>query len=202
MYPIIRVLKEAFRAKRMSPLEVLGAHVSYHRCWPHDLDVYMEMNNGRILSILDIGRTGLAQRVGLIDALKDNKWGMTMAGNSVRYRKRIRPFAKFRAVSRAVGWDDKFFYLEHSIWIGKDCAVQALFRAAVTDKNGIVSPAVVFAHVGHDGKSPEKPAWVQAWIDADNTRPWPPEFGLTLAELDSSDTIAQPVASAARSTSL
>ena len=132
MYPIIRVLKEVLRAKRMPPLEALGAHVSYHRCWPHDLDVYLEMNNGRILSILDIGRTGLAQRVGLIGALKDNKWGMTMAGNSVRYRKRIRPFAKFRTVSRAVGWDEKFFYLEHSIWIGKNCAVQALFRAAVT----------------------------------------------------------------------
>jgi acyl-CoA thioesterase FadM len=202
MYPIIRVLKEALRAKRMPPLEALGAHVSYHRCWPHDLDVYMEMNNGRILSILDIGRTGLAQRVGLIGALKDNKWGMTMAGNSVRYRKRIRLFAKFRAVSRAVGWDDKFFYLEHSIWIGKDCAVQALFRAAVTDKNGIVSPAVVFAHVGHDGKSPEKPAWVHAWIDADNKRPWPPKFGQTLAELGSSGPIAQPVTSAAPSASL
>ena len=202
MYPIIRVLKEVLRAKRMPPLDALGAHVSYHRCWPHDLDVYLEMNNGRILSILDIGRTGLAQRVGLIGALKDNKWGMTMAGNSVRYRKRIRPFAKFRTVSRAVGWDEKFFYLEHSIWIGKDCAVQALFRAAVTDENGIVSPAAVFAHVGHDGKSPAKPAWVQAWIDADNTRPWPPEFGGTHEDPVDAGAIARPITSTAPSASL
>lgn len=181
MYPIIRVIKETLRARRMPPLEALEAHVSYHRCWPQDLDVYLEMNNGRILTILDIGRTALAQRVGLIGALHDNRWGMTMAGNSVRYRKRIRPFVKFRTVSRAVGWDDKFFYLEHSIWIGKDCAVQALFRSAITDKNGIVSPDKVFAYVGHDGIPPEKPAWVQAWIDADNTRPWPPEFDASSA---------------------
>ena len=179
MHPIIRVIKETLRAKRMPPLAALEAHVSHHRCWPHDLDVFMEMSNGRILSILDIGRTGLAQRVGLIDALKDNGWGMTMAGNSVRYRKRIRPFVKFRTVSRAVGWDDKFFYLEHSIWIGEECAVQALFRSAITDADGIVSPDKVFAYVGYDGTPPEKPAWVQAWIEADNTRPWPPEFGGT-----------------------
>ena len=176
MYPIIRVIKETLRAKRMPALPPLGAHVSYHRCWPQDLDTFMEMNNGRILSILDIGRTGLAARVGLIDALAKNRWGLTVAGSSLRYRKRLRPFVKFRTISRAVSWDHRFFYIEQSIWIGKDCAVQALFRTAVTDKNGIIDPARVFEYVGHDGAAPEKPAWVQAWIDADNTRPWPPEF--------------------------
>lgn len=176
MYPIIRVVKEYLRARKLPSLAVTAAHVSHHRCWPQDLDQYLEMNNGRILTILDIGRTGLAVRVGLLEALRQNRWGLTIAGNSVRYRKRIRPFVTFRIVSRCVGWDERFFYLEHSLWIGKDCAVQALFRAAVTDRNGIVPPEKVFATVGHDGTPPEKPAWVQAWIDADNRRPWPPEF--------------------------
>jgi len=175
MYPIIRVIKEVLKAKRMPPLHPLGSHVSHHRCWPQDIDQYMEMNNGRILTMLDLGRTGLAQRVGLLDALRKNNWGLTMAGASIRYRKRIRPFVKFRIVSKAVGWSERFFYLEHTIWIGDQCAVQALFRAAVTDKNGIVNPARVFAAVGLHQPSPEKPAWVQAWIDADNSRPWPPE---------------------------
>ena len=94
MYPIIRVAKEYFRAKQLPPLEALEAHVSYHRCWPQDVDQYLEMNNGRILSILDIGRTGLAVCVGLIAALQANRWDLTMAGNSVCYRKRIRPFSQ------------------------------------------------------------------------------------------------------------
>lgn len=175
MYPIIRVIKEVFKAKKMPPLHPLGRHVSHHRCWPQDIDTYMEMNNGRILTMLDLGRIGLAQRVGLLDALRKNTWGLTMAGASIRYRKRIRPFVKFRIVSKAVGWSERFFYLEHTIWIGDQCAVQALFRAAVTDKNGIVDPSRVFAAVGLDEPSPDKPAWVQAWIDADNTRPWPPQ---------------------------
>lgn len=175
MYPIVRVIKEVLKARKMAPLGALDAHVSYHRCWPQDIDQYLEMNNGRVLTILDIGRTGLAQRVGLIGALTANRWGMTMAGNSVRYRKRIRPFVKLRAVSRCVGWDARFFYLEHALWIGQDCAAHALFRSAITDKNGIVSPDKVFASVGHDGVSPDLPAWVQAWIDADSIRPWPPE---------------------------
>lgn len=175
MYPIIRLTKEVIKSSRMPPLSALESHVSYHRCWPQDIDQFMEMNNGRILTILDLGRTGLAQRVGLLSALRKNRWGLTIAGSSVRYRKRIRPFTRFRMVSKAVGWSERFFYMEQTIWLGNDCAVQALYRSAVTDKNGIVDPAKVFAAVGMDQPSPEKPAWVQAWIDADNTRPWPPE---------------------------
>ena len=181
MYPIVRVFKEMLRARKMPPLDALGVHVSHHRVWPHDLDNYLEMNNGRILSILDIGRTGLAQRVGLIGALVRNKWGLTIAGSSARYRRRLRPFVKFRIVSRCVGWDARFFYIEQSIWVGAECHVQVLYRSAVTDRNGIIAPERVFADVGYDGQSPDLPDWAQAWVDADNTRPWPPQVDGTSA---------------------
>lgn len=174
MYPIVRLVKEVLKARRMPPLAPLGTHVSYHRCWPQDIDNYIEMNNGRILTILDLGRTGLAQRVGILSALARNRWGLTVAGNSVMYRKRIRPFVKFRVVSKCVGWDEKFMYLEQSLWIGADCAVQALFRTAVTDKNGIVRPEGLMTDMGLTTPSPELPDWVKNWIDADKTRPWPP----------------------------
>ncbi len=176
MYPIVRLIKEVVRSSRMPSLHPLGTHVSHHRCWPQDIDQFMEMNNGRILTILDLGRTGLAQRVGLLRALRKNAWGLTVAGNSVRYRKRIRPFATFRTVSTCVGWDERFMYLEQTIWIGDDCAVQALFRTAVTDRNGIVKPIRLMEAMGLDEPTPARPDWVQNWIDADATRPWPPQI--------------------------
>ena len=175
MYPIVRLAKEMVLHRHAGDLPPLGTHVSHHRCWPQDIDVFMEMNNGRILTILDLGRTVLARRVGLLAALKRNGWGLTMAGVSVRYRRRIKPFVTFRMVSRAIGWDDRFMYLDQSIWIGEDCAVQALYRSAVTDANGLVPPARVFDAMGLAGDRPELPAWVKNWIDAEATRPWPPE---------------------------
>lgn len=175
MYPIVRMIKEFVVHRKAGDLPTLGTHVSQHRCWPQDIDIFMEMNNGRILTILDLGRTVLAHRVGLIRSLRENRWGMTMAGVSVRYRKRIRPFVKFETRSRCVGWDDKFFYLDQSIWIGEDCAVQALYRSAITDANGIVRPEKVFEAAGHDLPRPALPDWVQNWVDADAKRPWPPE---------------------------
>ncbi len=180
MYPLVRLAKEYLLSRKADPLPLLGTHVSHHRCWPQDIDLFMEMNNGRILTILDLGRTSLAYRVGLLAALKQQRWGLTMAGVSVRYRKRIRPFVKFRVVSKAVGWDDKFMYLDQSIWIGEECAVQALYRSALTDKNGLVRPHRLLEVIKSDAAPPPLPDWVQNWVDADATRPWPPvESGLT-----------------------
>ena len=179
MYPFVRLAKDMILARNAPELPTLGVHVSYHRGWPQDIDGFLEMNNGRILTILDLGRTVLAKRVGLLKALREKRWGLTMAGVSVRYRKRIRPFVRFKMVSRAVGWDDKFFYLDQTIWIGDECAVQALYRSAITDENGIVRPRRLFDHIGYEGDRPELPDWVQGWIDADATRPWPPEIPQT-----------------------
>lgn len=178
MYPFVRAIKELVKYRNAPALEMTGTHVSPHRCWPQDLDWFIEMNNGRILTILDLSRNILATRTGLVEALRKGKWGLTMAGVSVRYRRRIRPFNRLKVYSRCVGWDDKFFYLDQSIWIGDTCAAQALYRSAVTGPDGIVPPHKVITSVDRDPQSPPLPDWVDNWISADGTRPWPPEIDL------------------------
>ncbi len=175
MYPFLRLAYQLSVSRKAPPLAPLGTHVSHHRCWPLDLDMFLELNNGRTLTIYDLGRIPAARRVGLIAALRKNRWGMTMAGASVRYRARIRVFDRLEMRSRLVGWDARFFYLEQSLWRGGTCCNQIVYRAAITGRDGIVPAERLMAALGQDGPSPEMPRWVQAWIDADNTRPWPPE---------------------------
>lgn len=175
MYPFIRMTKELLAARRLPPLPLTGSHVSQHRCWPSDIDLWMELNNGRTLTLYDLGRIPLAGRIGLIKLLRDKRWGLTMAGVSVRYRRRIRTFEKIEMRSRLLCWDDRFVYIEQSMWRADgDCANHALYRAAVTDRQGIVSPQRIFAAMGSLQPSPAVPAWVAKWIAADAARPWPP----------------------------
>lgn len=175
MYPFMRMVKELIKYRNAAPLPLTGTHVSTHRCWPSDIDLWMELNNGRTLTLFDLGRIPLASRIGLVPILRANRWSLTMAGASVRYRRRIRTFEKIEMRSRAVCWDERFVYLEQSMWKQNgDCANQALYRSAVTDRNGIVSPARVMEALGRNESSPPPPEWVKAWIDAEATRPWPP----------------------------
>lgn len=176
MYPFIRTAKDLIIASRMPRLqEMTETHVSQHICWPHDLDMWMELNNGRAMSLYDIGRTALGLRAGLIGAVRKNRWALTMAGSTVRFRRRIRGFERFEMRSRAVCWDHRFLYLEQSMWKRNgECASHVLYRAAVTDQNGIVSPDRVVEAMGMKASSPEMPDWVKRWCDADSHRPWPP----------------------------
>lgn len=175
MYPFFRLAYQLYASRKAPPLGPLGTHVSHHRCWPWDLDMFLELNNGRTLTIYDLGRIPAARRAGLIRAARQNRWSMTMAGASVRYRARVRIFDKLEMRSRLVGWDARFFYLEQSLWRGGTCCNQIVYRSAVTDGDGIVPADRLMTALGHIGPSPAMPDWVQAWIEAENIRPWPPE---------------------------
>ncbi|MEP2532962.1 acyl-CoA thioesterase [Shimia sp.] len=175
MYPFIRMVKEMVKYRKAAPLPLMGTHVSSHRCWPWDIDLWAELNNGRTLSLFDLGRIPMAYRIGLLSVLRKNGWGMTMAGVSVRYRRRVRTFEKIEMRSRAVGSDDKFVYIEQSMWrMDGECANHALYRAAFTGKTGIVAPTQVLQALGTSDRSSELPDWVQQWITAEAARPWPP----------------------------
>ena len=174
MYPFVRMAKEFVKFRKAPPLGLFDEHVSHHRCWPWDLDFWFELNNGRTLTLFDLGRVVLAQRVGLIGLMKSHRWGLTVAGSTVRYRRRVRAFDRLEMRSRCIGWDDRFMYLEQSMWRGGDCTSHLLLRTAVTDRNGIVTPDRVLAAMKLDLQSPELPDWVQRWSGSEGVRPWPP----------------------------
>lgn len=174
MYPFIRMAKEFYVHRKAPPLSVTGTHVSHHICWPWDIDMWLEMNNGRAFTLYDLGRLVLARRTGLIDVVKRERWGMTVAGSTIRYRKRVRAFHRITMKSRCVGWDDKFLYIEQSMWLRGDCTSHAMLRMGVTDRNGLVRTDRVEKAIGWDAPPPALPAWVETWCAAENQRPWPP----------------------------
>ncbi len=174
MYPYLRMVKELFMAGRAPALGLLDTHVSHHRCWPWDLDPWMELNNGRTLTLYDLGRLPLGRRTGLDKILRARRWGLTVAGSSVRYRRRVTVFTRMTMHTRCIGWDARFLYMEQSLWKGDECTSHVLIRSAVVSAGGMVPPVDLAVAMGASPDSPPLPDWVAAWIAADATRPWPP----------------------------
>lgn len=175
MYPIVRLFKEQIKFRNAPPMGLFDTHVSHHICWPWDIDPWMELNNGRTLTLFDLGRMPFSTRTGMFRAMRANGWGMAVAGNSTRYRRRVRMFHRFSTETRLLGWDRRFLYVEQSMWRKGQALNHILIRLAATDENGILPPEKLIAAMGYPGREcPEMPRWVRAWIDADSHRPWPP----------------------------
>lgn len=176
MYPFVRLALNMRAARRAPRLGLFDTHVSQHLCLPLDLDLWWELNNGRTLTIYDLGRIPLAERTGLIALMRRQGWGLTIAGSVVRYRRRVRMWDRIQIQSRLIGWDRRFLYIEQSMWRPDGtCTSQAAFRAALTDGKGIVTTDRITAALDIAAESPDLPAWVRAWSEAEDLRPWPPE---------------------------
>lgn len=173
MYPFIRSAITLFRARSRSSLAIKEAGVMHFRAMPWDCDMFLEVNNGRQLTLFEQGRWDLAVRTGLVRTLREHKWGLVVAGSSVRYRKRIRPFDPIECRTRVAGVDERWFYMSQSFWVrGQPCS-HALFRTAVTRAGGTVPSHEVLSAMKTTWDEP-LPEWVQAWHDSDQSRPWPP----------------------------
>lgn len=178
MYPVFRLLWQLRRHRADQALPLLGTHESEHLCWPWDLDIFGELNNGRTLTLYDLGRIPWFRRIGLEPVLRRERWQVAVVGASVRWRRRVHGFERLRMRTRALGWDERFFYTEQSIWKADgECASHVLIRSAVSDRGGIVPTARVLTALGHAEPSPELPLWVQEWVQAEGHRPWPPMTG-------------------------
>lgn len=176
MYPVIRLIKGTILSRGRAH-RLLDTLVSDHVCWPWDLDPWMELNNGRTLTLFDLGRIPLMSRVGVTAALRTHGWGMAVAGATVRYRRRVHMFQRFQIHSRILGWDARFLYVEQSMQRRGEVLNHTLLRIAATCETGILAPEQLIATLGQDSTSPALPGWVEAWIEAEMQRPWPPMQG-------------------------
>lgn len=174
MYPFVRLLKQVILNRNAATLGVSETHHLTLRTRPWDIDPFLDLNNGRILTLMDLGRIGYFQRTGATKMLAQNRWVGSVAGSVIRYRRRITVFQKLELRTRIIGWDDRFTYFDQSFWRGGECCAQAVIRVVVSNKDGIVPTDRLTTELGMDPKSPEMPAWVQAWQDTENLRPWPP----------------------------
>lgn len=173
MYPFLRIARELRRNRKAPPMGMFDTHVSHHICWPQDIDPWIELNNGRTLTLYDLGRVVLLHRVGLATVNRAEGWSMTVAGSTVLYRRRIRAFDRFEMRSRLIGWDDKFFYFEQAMLRHGEFTGHLLIRMAVVDGDGIVRTERVAAAGGFP-PPPALPDWAEAWSRAEKIRPWPP----------------------------
>lgn len=176
MYPYLRLFRLLVNAKRRESLSLGDTSVLQMRVFLGDMDIYPELNNGRHLTMMDLGRMDLAQRTGLLRVVHEQKWGFAVSGASVRFRHRLKALKPFLLHTRVVAIDDRWFYFhQYTVRKGKIHS-SALVRAGVTSKQGLVPVKKVLERLGMPDWNPGMPDWIRAWSEAEKLRPWDNEI--------------------------
>ena len=160
----LRLLWLILTWRRRPPCALRDACTTPFRVWPNDLDVFMHMNNGAYLTIADLGRTDLMLRSGTFGPIRARGWYPVVAGETIRFRRSLRPFQRYAVVTRLLGWTDRSIYLEQRFESGGEPVARALIDARFLGPRGArVSIAELMEAVDVDDASPALPGWVETW---------------------------------------
>ncbi|WP_296404463.1 acyl-CoA thioesterase [Psychrobacter sp.] len=178
MYPFYRYTKSIIKAiaatKKGETIDLEDTAEIQIRCSLTDIDNFIEMNNGRVLTLYDFGRTDFAIRSGLGKKLLEKRWGLVVAGSTIQYRKRIRPFDLVTIKTHIAAIDERWVYMEQSMWVkGKPCST-ALLRTGVTKGGKVIDTQEILDALGQSDLKLLATGYVAEWIESEADRPWPP----------------------------
>lgn len=139
---------------------------SRFRVLPHDLDAFGHMNNGRYLQIMDVARVEWMIQTEVAQSIRRNRWSPILGGGVIRYRHSLRLLQQYHVHTQLLGWDHRWFYLEHSFTDRHGrCVAVGVTRAGLRDGNAWVHADEVVESVHPGARSPEIPGHVQDWIE-------------------------------------
>ncbi len=137
------------------------------RVWPNDLDTNFHMNNGRYLTLLDLGRLDLLLHLQAVPKLMKNHLGPVLASVQVRFRRPLKLGQKFEVVTRFVTWDTKWIYLEQKIFRKGDLVLHAYLKGVFVGPKGSVPITQVLELMGFKESPKPFPAAFSEWLRAE-----------------------------------
>jgi len=168
VYVFLRLFWVIWTALRAPKGPMKLESVLHLRVLPNDLDFNLHMNNGRYLTLMDLGRIDLTIRGGLLPFIRKNKWAPLLGNCTIRFRRSLAPFQKYTLRTRLMCWDDKWLYMMQSFETadGKIAAL-ALVRGLFAGSAGTIPPNELLALVGVTQSSPPVPEAYSSWNHVD-----------------------------------
>jgi acyl-CoA thioesterase FadM len=140
------------------------------RVLPNDLDLNRHMNNGRFMTVLDLGMVEAVVRSGFMKTIRSLGGHLVAGGALITFRRSLNPFDKYTLRMRYLGTDGQwhvfsFVFLQAS---GAVSAKGLLKGAGVRKSMGIIPSALLWRQFserfGVEVTPPELPPHAREWL--------------------------------------
>jgi acyl-CoA thioesterase FadM len=163
VFPFLRLGKVLVSAPARAHLTPLADSVVSFRVWPGDLDQNRHLNNGRYLTMMDLGRFDLVSRTGLMGHLVRNRWYPVVTGATIRFRRALDAFQCYQLRTRIIAWDETGFFLEQRFERDGNIHAIAVIKGVFLGREGKVGTQRIVDLISPGTVSPVLPAWVASW---------------------------------------
>lgn len=132
-----------------------------------DLDPLRHVNNGKYLSMLDLGRLDLMIRSGFWGAIAEHGWYPVVSAQTITYKRSLTLGQRFELVTRVLGVDDRAVYLEQTFVRRGAVIARAVVQGRFLRKTGGTVPtADLLTAAGGTDRDLTLPDWVHDWAGA------------------------------------
>ena len=161
IFRLLWVIASGFWRRRLHPLSESVLHL---RVLPNDLDLNFHMNNGRFLSLMDLGRMDLLIRTDLAAALVKHRWQPLVGAVNIRYKVSLLPFQKYRLHTKVIGWDEKWFYIEQRFERRNRTIAVGLVKALFRGDHRNIPPEETLRLIQVNIDPPNMPDKIKKWL--------------------------------------
>ncbi len=149
MYPICRMIRVALYQWRKPKLATLTEEcVASMRAYPSDCDLNRHINNGRYLTLMDIGRGQLFIGQRMVRSFMGSGLNVVATSAHILFRRSIPLWGRFELHTRIAGIYERFLLIEQRFTYRGKTAAQAYVKIAFVNQSGIVLTEVASNQLG------------------------------------------------------
>lgn len=138
--------------------------------FPNDLDLFRHVNNGRFLTLMDLGRFHLLVRSKAMHRIISEGYRPTILDAYINYKKELKLFQKFSLRTKIVYWDYKNFYIKHTFERKGIILAEAVVKGIVIKNKMKIKPEIFLKELGMDIPCPPKPSYLDKFIELNNVK--------------------------------
>ena len=125
------------------------------------------VGNARYLLFMEIGRLELMLRTGILRHARRKHWTPLVVSQNIRYVSPLRRFQRFTLSTHLVAWDERWFFIEHTIERHGRLAAFGVAKCCFRGPEGVVPPAAAFAAVNVAAAPMPLPVYATLWLESE-----------------------------------
>jgi acyl-CoA thioesterase FadM len=158
------MLCNLFRKKFVPPLTEIRTDF---RVLLNDLDLNQHMNNGRYLTIMDLGRFDYLGKTGLLKTCIKNRWFPILGATQMVFLRPLKLFQKYTIYTSVECWDDKWFIIKQRFVSNEKVVAIGKIRGLLRGSQGNIRPSEVFkSSQTAEVDSPAPSSATKLWLES------------------------------------